>query len=275
MGVNDKPKATANPTQEIQLVHFREEGKWAFDYCDLYWADVKCCVILCRREKCLVCWALVPCFPHLVFNTECKQTTLHALQEKHFHEASSLWEGFWEPPRCADTDDDMIWTLQVSVNKLLETGSSKLNDSDAFAVLRQNVMNCVVCACTTVKRVAWHINVYHQTGIFFKLLFTKRVLQKFDYNFGAQRTLLHLFHWYPPFKFYLICIDLSCTFISRHHTSEHTQKWLLKWWFKNNGCTLAHEWLIPFCEYKHPGYGWVKYWWHKGNELFLNLVLFW
>lgn len=27
MGANDKPKAAANSSQDIQLVHFREEGK--------------------------------------------------------------------------------------------------------------------------------------------------------------------------------------------------------------------------------------------------------
>ena len=27
MGVNDKPKAAANPAQETELVHSREEGK--------------------------------------------------------------------------------------------------------------------------------------------------------------------------------------------------------------------------------------------------------
>lgn len=131
MGVNDKPKAAANAAQEIQLVLFRELGKWDSDCGDLYWVDVAGCVTLCRRGESWFCWATRGVWQGAPGRDPCACPRWEPLHETS---CTSLREGFWEPPRCADTEDVMTRALWFSVNKLLGNGSTQLNGSKDFVV---------------------------------------------------------------------------------------------------------------------------------------------
>lgn len=84
---------------------------------------------------------------------------------------------------------------------------------------RESVMKCIVRVHTQTRREAWHMNKFGTRAVsFFEFKLTTRVLQKSDDNFTARIMLLHLFHRYPPFKFYLICIDF---FLQFHKQTSH------------------------------------------------------